>query len=319
MKVLANDGISAVGVEKLQAAGFEVKTDKVAQEDLASFINSEDVAVLLVRSATKVRQDLIDSCPGLKFIGRGGVGMDNIDVEYARSKGITVENTPAASSRSVAELVFAHLFSVARGLHQANRTMPVKGHTDFKSLKKAYGKGIELYGKTMGIIGFGRIGRSVAQYALGCGMNVIFHDPFVTNAVITVTINGQNVEVNLSGNTMDEVLSGSDFISLHIPMPDSGHVIGMEELQKMKDGSVLVNLARGGVVDEDALLTALNDGKLRAACLDVFVGEPEPREDLLHHDNISLSPHIGAATGEAQDRIGEEMADKIIAAMQVVS
>lgn len=180
MKILANDGISPAGTKALEAAGFEVITTKVAQEQVANYINKNNISVLLVRSATKVRKDLIDACPGLKVIGRGGVGMDNIDVDYAREKGIHVINTPASSADSVAELVFAHLFSGVRFLYDANRNMPLEGDTNFEGLKKAYANGIELRGKTLGIIGFGRIGRSVARIALGLGMRVIASDSLST-------------------------------------------------------------------------------------------------------------------------------------------
>jgi D-3-phosphoglycerate dehydrogenase len=317
MKILANDGISASGVEALEAAGFTVVTEFVAQDDLENAINTEGYVGLLVRSATKVRQPLIDACPNLKLIGRGGVGMDNIDVAYARSIGREVINTPAASSQSVAELVMAHLFSAARSVYDSNRQMPANGHSDFKALKKKYGKGVELRGKTIGIIGFGRIGQNTAKYALGCGMKVVAYDPFIeANTVdVNLTIHGAgdvNVPVNMVG--FDDLLGKSDFISLHVPMPADGNaLISTAEFAKMKDGAIIANAARGGVIDEDALLAALDSGKLAHAALDVFVGEPAPREDVLGHAKISLTPHVGAATGEAQDRIGTELADKIIA------
>lgn len=318
MKILANDGISASGIEALEAAGFEVHTDKVEQDNLEEAINNTPYVALLVRSATKVRQPLIDACPGLKLIGRGGVGMDNIDVDYARSKGLQVINTPAASSQSVAELVMAHLFSLNRSVYDSNRQMPSGGHSDFKVLKKKYAKGRELRGKTLGVIGFGRIGQNTAKYALGCGMKVVAYDPFVENASIPVTIEGYgNVDVPVKMASMEEVLSGSDCISLHVPAQKDGPVIGEAQFNQMKDGAFLVNAARGGVVDEDALISALDSGKLAAAALDVFVGEPAPREDLMAHEKLALTPHIGAATTEAQDRIGTELAEKIIAHFKV--
>ena len=314
MKILANDGISASGIKKMEAAGFTVVTEKVEQDQLEAAINAHQYTGLLVRSATKVRQPLIDACPSLKLIGRGGVGMDNIDVEYARGKGLEVINTPAASSQSVAELVMAHLFSAARSLYDSNRQMPTNGTTEFKSLKKKYGKGVELRGKTMGIIGFGRIGQSTAQYALGCGMKVVAFDPFVPEASINLEIQGAGtVTATIKTTPLDDVLASSDFISLHVPMPADGNaLLGAEAFNKMKDGVIIANAARGGVIDEDALIAALDSGKVAHAALDVFVGEPAPRADLLSHSRISLTPHIGAATGEAQDRIGTELADKII-------
>ena len=311
MKVLANDGISASGVEALEAYGYEVLTTNVAQEQLIDFINNESVTVLLVRSATTVRKDLIDACSGLKIIGRGGVGMDNIDVQYARDKGLSVINTPAASSASVAELVFAHLYGCVRFLHDSNRNMPLEGETKFKALKKNYAGGIELRGKTLGVIGFGRIGQETAKIALGVGMNVLAYDKFMDKADVEVKLfNGASVHVPINISSMEDVLSQSDFISLHVPAQDKP-VIGKTELDMMKEGAGLVNAARGGVVDEVALVNALESGKLSFAGLDTFDNEPTPAMKLLMHHKVSLTPHIGAATKEAQDRIGTELADQI--------
>ena len=316
MKVLANDGISKAGIKVLEKAGFEVITTKVAQEQVAPFINTHDVKVILVRSATKVKQDIIDSCPGLKIIGRGGVGMDNIDVDYARKQGIHVINTPASSSESVAELVFAHLFTGVRFLHDSNRNMPLEGDTNFNGLKKAYANGIELKGKTLGIIGFGRIGQAVAKMALGLGMKVIASDKYVGEAVIRVDFyNGQFINVDIKTEPMDELLKHSDFITLHVPAQD-GYVIGREELKLMKEDVGIVNAARGGVIDEVALVEALDEEKVLFAGLDVFEDEPTPAMKVLMHPKISLTPHIGAATMEAQDRIGTELAEQIISLLK---
>ena len=316
MKVLANDGISQSGIDALENGGFEVITTTVAQEQLANYINNNNIAVLLVRSATKVRQDVIDSCESLKIIGRGGVGMDNIDVEYARSKGIHVINTPAASSQSVAELVFAHLFGGARFLHDSNRNMPLDGDTQFKSLKKNYAKGTELRGKTLGIIGFGRIGREVAKIALGIGMKVIASDKFVGKADIKVEFyNGQYINVEIETEPMNEVLKHSDFITLHVPAQED-YVIGKKQFDIMKDGVGIVNAARGGVIDEVALIEALESGKVAFAGLDTFEEEPKPAIKVLMDSRISLTPHIGAATNEAQDRIGTELASQIISLLK---
>lgn len=316
MKVLANDGISKSGIKALEKGGFEVITTKVAQEQVANYINTHAVSVLLVRSATKVRQDIIDACPGLKIIGRGGVGMDNIDVDYARSKGVHVINTPASSSESVAELVFAHLFSGVRFLQDANRNMPLEGDTNFEGLKKAYANGIELRGKTLGIIGFGRIGREVAKIGLGLGMKVIASDKFVGNAEIKVSFyNGQFINVDIETEPMEDIFRHSDFITLHVPAQD-GYVIGAEEFEAMKDNVGIINCSRGGVVDEVALVDALDSGKVLFAGLDVFEEEPTPAIQVLMHPKISLTPHIGAATLEAQDRIGTELADQIISLLK---
>jgi D-3-phosphoglycerate dehydrogenase len=314
MKVLANDGISQSGISQLEKNGFNVITNKVEQNDLIDYINNEKIEVILVRSATQVRKDIIDKCSSVKIIGRGGVGMDNIDVEYAKNKGILVINTPAASSQSVAELVMAHLFNISRFVYDSNREMPVSGHEDFKVLKKKYAKGVELRGKTLGIIGFGRIGQFTAKYALGAGMKIIAFDPFIEKVDLNIDVLDHNININIQTDTFNNLLENSDFISLHVPMPKDGKaVLSSNEFDKMKNGVRIVNAARGGVIDEDDLISAINNDKVAAAALDVFVGEPKPREDLLSNKKISLTPHIGAATNEAQDRIGLELADKIIA------
>jgi len=313
MKVLANDGISQSGIDALEAKGFEVITTNVAQEQLISYINENEVTVLLVRSATTARKELVDSCPSLKIIGRGGVGMDNIDVAYAREKGLNVINTPASSSASVAELVFAHLYGGVRFLHDSNRNMPLEGESNFKGLKKAYAKGIELRGKTIGIIGFGRIGQEVAKIAIGVGMRVIAADKFMESATVQVALfDGQTVDVDIKIQSQESLLAESDFVSLHVPA-QKDYVIGAKEFNQMKDGAAIVNAARGGVIDEVALLKALDSGKLSFAGLDTFEEEPKPAMQVLMHSKVSLTPHIGAATGEAQDRIGEELAQQIAA------
>ncbi|MCF6167514.1 D-2-hydroxyacid dehydrogenase [Lutibacter sp.] len=312
MKVLANDGIAASGVKALEKAGFEVDLTTVAQDQLVDYLNSNEIDVLLVRSATKVRKDIIDNCNSLKIIGRGGVGMDNIDVEYAKQKGIDVINTPAASSHSVAELVFAHLFGLARFLHDANRNMPLDGDSKFKQLKKTYAKGIELRGKTLGIIGFGRIGQATAKVALGLGMKVIAFDPFLDAVNLELDFfDHQTVFFNINTITKEEVLQQADFISLHVPAQNE-YVISTKEFELMKDGAFIVNAARGGVIDEVALVKAIENGKIAGAALDVFENEPTPEIQLLMNSSISLTPHIGAATSEAQDRIGTELAQQII-------
>ena len=313
MKVLANDGISQSGIHLLEKNGFEVITTKVAQEQVAQFINTNAVAVLLVRSATKVNKEIIDNCPSLKVIGRGGVGMDNIEVDYARSQGKNVISTPASSSESVAELVFAHLFTGVRFLHDANRNMPLEGDSNFNSLKKAYANGIELRGKTLGIIGFGRIGREVARIGLGLGMKVIASDKFVGDAEIKVDFyNGQFINVNIKTEPMEAILKHSDFITLHVPAQENGYIIDEAEFKLMKDNAGIINASRGGIINEVALLKALDDNKLLFAGLDVFEEEPSPAVQVLMHPKISLTPHIGAATMEAQDRIGVELAEQII-------
>jgi D-3-phosphoglycerate dehydrogenase len=240
--------------------------------------------------------------------------LDNIDVDHAKSKGIAVINTPAASSRSVAELAMGHLLSLARSIYQSNREMPKRGDGDFKALKKAYSKGFEIQGKTMGIIGFGRIGQELAQLALGAGMEVLAVDPYVNEANLTIGGKTINASVMLKTVSMDELLSKSDVISLHLPYTGAP-VLSTDEFNKMKPGTVLINASRGGTVDEDAMLEALSNGQLSLAGIDVFEGEPTPRKDILSHSKISLTPHIGASTGEAQEKIGIELAEKLIDAL----
>ena len=290
MKVLANDGISKSGIIALEKGGFEVITTKVAQEQVANYVNENNVSVVLVRSATKVRKDIIDACPGLKIIGRGGVGMDNIDVDYAKSKGISVINTPASSSESVAELVFAHLFSGVRFLHDANRNMPLEGDSNFESLKKAYANGVELRGKTLGIVGIGRIGQATAKMALGLGMKVISSDSFIEKVDLKLDFfDGQSITTTIKTQSLESLFKEADFITLHVPAQE-GYIIGAAELESMKPGVGIVNCARGGVIDEVALVKALDSGKVLFAGLDVFENEPNPEITILMNPKISLTP-----------------------------
>lgn len=307
--ILINDGMHSTGIQMLKDAGHEVQTLKVEQEQLTQELPKFDA--ICVRSATKVREDLIQACPNLKVIGRGGVGLDNIDVTFAKSKNIHVINTPAASSRSVAELAFAHIFSIARFLYKANRNMPHDGDTEFKALKKSFAKGFELEGKTIGIIGAGRIGRETAKIALGLGMQVVFHDPFVSQTEVQLNIADQKISIPFTTVSMNHMLSESDIISLHIPFTGTP-VLAKEEFDNMKEGAIIVNAARGGTIDETALLEAIDSGKVAAAGLDVFENEPTPRKELLQHPRISLTPHIGASTNEAQEKIGIELAEQLI-------
>jgi len=309
-KILINDGLNPAGIEILEKAGHELHTDKIAQKDLINELPKFDG--ICVRSATKVRTDLIDACPNLKFIGRGGVGLDNIDVDHARSKGVAVLNTPAASSRSVAELAFAHMLSLSRFVYQSNRDMPSKGNTEFAKLKKSYAKGSELEGKTIGIMGMGRIGQETAKIALGMGMKVVGYDPFINKDLeLHLKIASTQVKVEVPMKSLDAMLEAADYISLHMPYTGEP-ALGASEFAKMKKGVFVVDAARGGTIDEDALLEALNNGTVAAAGLDVFINEPTPRQDILDHDRISVTPHIGASTNEAQTKIGIELAEKIV-------
>jgi D-3-phosphoglycerate dehydrogenase len=314
-KILANDGIDETGKKILEDAGFIVDTTKIPQDKLIQELNNYDA--ILVRSATKIRKELIDASPNLKLIGRGGVGLDNIDVAYAKNKGIAVVNTPASSSVSVAELVFAHIFSAARFLQITNRVMPENGNEEFANLKKKASTAIELKGRTMGIYGFGRIGQEVAKIAVGLGMKVLAFDPYVDTVDLSLDLPalGQNSRVKVSINTVsaDSVITHADFITFHVPFNEGDKpLIDADVMAKMKTGVGLVNCARGGVIDEKALLDALNSGKVAFAGLDVFEKEPPIYTDILKHPHVSLSPHIGGSTLEAQMRIGIELAEKVI-------
>ena len=309
IRILANDGIDDTGKAMLEEAGFVVDTSHFTAEELAEKLSEYDA--ITVRSATQVRQALIDSCPNLRVIGRGGVGMDNIDVVYARERGLGVYNTPAASSRSVAELVIAHAMTLSRHLHLANRSMPVKGNTEFGKLKKQCSEGRELLGQTIGIIGFGRIGQEVARLALGMGMNVLAADPYVEQAEIKIQIQQEKVTIKITTIPLADLLASSDIITVHIPKADVP-LIAKPDLDNLKRGVLLINTARGGVFDEDAILEGLESGVIGGAALDVFVGEPTPRADILSHPKISLSPHIGGSTAEAQENVGKELAQLII-------
>ena len=312
MKILINDGLHSAGIALLEKAGHQVDTNTIAQDDLLNKLNEYDA--ILVRSATTVRKDLMDAAPNLKVIGRGGVGLDNIDVEYAKSKNISVFNTPAASSRSVAELAMAHLFGIVRSLPTVNKAMSLDGVSDFKALKKSASKGIELQGKTLGLIGFGRIGRETASIAIGCGMKIIAFDPYLTEGDIELQLHPVHDfkhKINVKTIAKDELLASADFISLHIP-GGQGYVLDTADFAKMKDGAGIVNCARGGTISEDALLQAMDSGKVKYVATDVFEKEPPVDERILRVNSIGLSPHIGASTSEAQERVGVELAEKII-------
>ena len=296
MKVLAADGISPKGIELLQKEFEVVVKDKLPAEELLEIIPQFDA--IMVRSASKVTKEVIDRATNLKIIGRAGVGVDNIDVKYAEANGITVKNTPKASSQSVAELAMGHMFSCARYLSIAGHTM-----REGKWEKKAYGKGIELQGKTLGIVGFGRIGQHLGVMAKAIGMTVIAFDIF--------HIPGIEEQLGIPYVEMDELLAKSDFISVHAPAVDGGALINAERIEKMKDGVCIINTSRGTNVDEAALLAALESGKVRAAGLDVYADEPASNSALYSQPMVSCTPHIGAATVEAQKRIGAEIVDII--------
>ncbi|MED5307621.1 MAG: NAD(P)-dependent oxidoreductase [Bacteroidota bacterium] len=309
--ILVNDGISKQGKNKLISYDFNVFDKKIAQEDLVEFINKNKIQAILVRSATKVNKNIIDSCPSLKIIGRGGVGMDNIDVEHAKSKDIDVINTPDASSISVAELVFSHIFSISRFTHQSNRSMPLEGDVSFKNLKKKYSNGFELKNKTIGIIGFGRIGQEVAKIAIGIGMKVLFFDKNINSKSIKIDFfDKKQISFELKVSEFKTVISSSDILTIHVPKLHSS-LITKKEFKIMKKDVCIINTSRGGIVNEKDLLESLNMNRIKFAGLDVFENEPTPDIKILMNDNISLTPHIGASTIEAQNRIGVELAEKL--------
>lgn len=320
MKVLANDGISDAGKIVLKENGIELLDAKVSQEHLLNFINENQVEVLLVRSATQVRQDIIDGCPGLKIIGRGGVGMDNIDVEYAIEKGLYVINTPNASSRSVAEMVFAHFFSLARFLHESNRLMPLEGDTHFSAMKKSFGNAVELEGKNLGVIGFGGIGKEVIKMGISLGMKVkVLTRKPKTETISLPFFDGKKVDFEItSTNDWDQFLDGTEFLSINTPKTE-GYILDKTQFEKMKDGIFIVNTARGGVLNEVSLLEFIESGKIAGAALDVFENEPTPELPLLMNPNLSLSPHLGGNTLDAQEKIGIELAEQIIAIKKKIS
>ncbi len=296
LRILANDGLEASAIQTLREAGHEVVTDFHDVEALKTALRDFDVIV--IRSATKIRKELIDAVKDsrLKLMIRAGVGIDNIDVAYAEENGFTVRNTPNASSASVAELALGHMFALARHIHVANVTMK-KGEWN----KKHY-QGVELAGKTLGLVGFGRISRSLAQKADALGMRVVYTDLF--------KIEGYDQFEYLQ---LNELLPRADFISCHVPLaPGAKPVLGASEIAQMKDGVFLVNTARGGVIDEMALVEALDNNKVAAAALDVFVEEPTKNDSIINHPKISLTPHVGASTDEAQERIGVEVVQTII-------
>ena len=301
MRILVTDGMDKTAMAQLRELGHEVVEQFYEPDQLGKALRDFDVAV--VRSKTKVRANHIDEAKGsrLKLLIRGGVGVDNIDVAYAKENGIDVKNTPNASSQSVAELAMGHMFACTRYISIAGHTM-----REDKWEKKTYGKGIELQGKTLGIVGFGRIGQHLGVMAKAIGMNVVAFARHPNAAV--------SEKLGIPYVSMDELLATSDFISLHAPAVDGGALVSAETIAKMKDGVVIINTSRGANVDEAALLAALESGKVRAAGLDVYADEPTSNKALYSHPMVSCTPHIGAATVEAQKRIGAEIVE-IIKAM----
>ncbi|MFK7949082.1 MAG: NAD(P)-dependent oxidoreductase [Saprospiraceae bacterium] len=313
IRILANDGLHDDGKLLLEEAGYEVDVIKIAQEDLPNIL--PDYNVVIVRSDTKIRKNLIDKCPDLKMIVRAGLGYDNIDADYATSKGIKVITTPTASAYSVAELVFGHLLSIARNLHLSNREMPERGNTAFKALKRSFSNGFELKGKKIAILGFGIVGQQVARIAIGFGMEVIPVDYAFESAKLELDIfnlPNMSLTIDLQMTSLEEALAKADVISVNVPYIGKP-LLTEKHFKMMKEGVILINASKGGTVDETALLSALEDEKVAGAGIDVFMNEPSPDGELLNHPKISVSPHLGASTVEAQRQIGLALADQVIA------
>lgn len=311
MKILTNDGISQHALATLEKAGFEVLNIKVAQEQLENYINETGVDALLIGSSIQIQQELIDNCPSIKLIGSTQSNSDNIDVQYAEDQGIHVINSSEAGADSIAELVFAHLLGMVRHLHQSNREMPLEGDSNFRGLKKLY-KGNELKGKTLGIIGMNSVGIATAKIALGLGMKVIIHDLEVNEISVEFEFfDGQTTNFQFISTEINELFKNSDFISVNVLAQDV-YLIGENQFDKMKDGVGFINCTQGGIVDEIALVNAIESGKVKYAALDVFENEPNPEIQLLMNTSLSLSPNIGSATFEAEDKISIELATKVI-------
>ena len=312
MIVLANDGISQNSKKELVDLNFKIFDTKINQSELIRYINNNHIEIILVRSATIINSEILNNCKSIKLIGRAGVGLDNIDLISAKKNNVRVFNTPNASSISVAELVISHLLSANRNLHITNRSMPLNGETKFKEIKSHSSECKEVMFKTLGIVGLGRIGQEVAKRAFSLGMNVIAFDKKIEKIKIHLDhIKNQNIFFDLKISSMNDVLKESDFITLHIPKINDKPFIGRDEFDIMKKGVGIINTSRGGLIDESELIKFLNNKKVSFAALVVYENEPTPNIQLLMHDKISLSPHIGGSTVEAQERIGNEIVKEI--------
>lgn len=313
MRILINDKIAENGIETLTSAGFEVLSAKVAPVQLENYINENSIDGIVVNHNTSITQELLEACPSIKLIACTSSNMDNIDIDYAYENGIHVVNATKATTIAVAELVFAHLFGMVRFLHQSNREMPLEGESRFGDLKKQFSVGQELRGKTLGIIGLGKVGTEVAKIGIGIGMRVIA-TPSTKQENPEVTLSffdGQSITIPIATKKLEDVLKDADFISIHTPLLED-YVIGEKQLALIKDNIGIINTAKGGVIDEIALVNAIKKGKVKYAGLDVYENQPSPEIQLLMNPEISLTPNIGGITLEAQERIGDEIAKQII-------
>lgn len=311
MKILANDGISTSGETLLIEAGHEILNHRVSQEHLVQFINENQVEILLVKNATSIDHQVIDSCKSLKIIGKAGTEMNNVAVDYAIEKGLYVISTPNSYARATAELVFAHFFSLARFLHDSNRMMPLEGDSKFNLLKKSYQNAAELFGKTLGVIGSGNNTLEVIKMGISLGMNVIiFNENSKSEKVNLDFFDGQKLVFELKSVKFEEILEKSDFISI-LNTEKSGYLIDSEEFEIMKNGAYLVNIAKGAV-NEVTLVDYLENKKLAGAALDVFENEPKPDIQVLMNPSLSLSPNLATVTTDAIEKTGKELAEQII-------
>ena len=311
MNILVTDGLSQTAVSQLTEAGFNVLSVKVAQSQLKEYINAKNIEGIISRT-TFIENEVITGAPQLKFIAVIGDEQVVSSVAEAEKNGIQFITAPVAATRSVAELVFAHILGGSRFLHHSNRNMPLEGDMNFKDLRNFYSGGIELQGKTIGIIGFGKIGQEIAKIALGFGMKVIATDPNVVGAKLQLKIQDQNVEIGLKTVNLEQVLENSDIISLSVS-EQKKPIIGVKEIALMKPNAGIVNISNGNAIDEEALIEALEDAKLKFAGLDTYDNEPTPAIKLLMNERISLTPHIGGLTGAATDNAGDVIAKEIIA------
>ena len=311
MKILANDGISTSGETLLIEAGHEILNHRVSQEHLVQFINENQVEILLVKNATSIDHQVIDSCKSLKIIGKAGTEMNNVAVDYAIEKGLYVISTPNSYARATAELVFAHFFSLARFLHDSNRMMPLEGDSKFNLLKKTYQNAAELFGKTLGVIGSGSNALEVIKMGISLGMNVIiFNENSKSEKVNLDFFDGQKLVFELKSVKFEEILEKSDFISI-LNTEKSGYLIDSEQFEIMKNGAYLVNIAKGAV-NEVTLVDYLENKKLAGAALDVFENEQKPDIQVLMNPSLSLSPNLATVTTDAIEKTGKELAEQII-------
>lgn len=311
MKILANDGISTSGETLLIEAGHEILNHRVSQEHLVQFINENQVEILLVKNATSIDHQVIDSCKSLKIIGKAGTEMNNVAVDYAIEKGLYVISTPNSYARATAELVFAHFFSLARFLHDSNRMMPLEGDSKFNLLKKSYQNAAELFGKTLGVIGSGNNTLEVIKMGISLGMNVIIFNEISKSEKVNLDFfDGQKLVFELKSVKFEEILEKSDFISI-LNTEKSGYLIDSEEFEIMKNGAYLVNIAKGAV-NEVTLVDYLENKKLAGAALDVFEYEPKPDIQVLMNPSLSLSPNLATVTTDAIEKTGKELAEQII-------